>query len=508
MVAQLKSSQYRPSKEALSYNDRNVAYTTDTVGTFFKEMARYPLLDRDEELALAYKCAIFRLIEPIKERLEDAELPVTKEVLAAELGMEQSDFDRQMRIAVRAKQKLIQSNLRLVVSIAKKFLNRGMEFLDLMQEGAVGLDRAVEKFEPEKGYKFSTYAYWWIRQGITRTIANDARMIRIPIHVFEKLSRLKTTYSRLTSKLGRTPTQEEIAAAMNLSVAQLSELRAVTRKAHSLNYIMDAMQQDRELGDLLPDCSTAAAEDLIFKSDMEDGIQEVIAKYLNPREQEALALRYGIGCEEHKLEEIGVVFSLSRERVRQILFKATNKLRRPHVKAELRGLADIEELDLDVRSTPKPAPRAEPKVKLTVAPKPLPVDPRVQDFNYKQLAQFLGISAPVVTGWRRRHGLPCKHDSGAKTKPDLSLFADWAAHNPHLLNMGNKDALVVLLGSRANEIMPLIAASKLRAQARPVRDLTTGVVYESCADAGKAVGYSSGTIGRRARMKAGFEYVS
>jgi RNA polymerase primary sigma factor len=312
--------------------------TDDAVGAFFKEMARYPLLKADEEIELARQVRFLGDLEPLSERLaKDLQRQPTAADIAAALNLTEKQFKQKLHHARSAKRKMIRSNLRLVVSIAKRYLNRGVPFLDLIQEGALGLNRAAEKFDPDKGYKFSTYAYWWIRQGITRTIANDARTIRLPIHIVEKLNKLKKAHRELRKQLNRNPTEDELAATLDLTPEQLRGLQQVRRKSLSLNHRV-GKGEDTELLELLEDGSTLSPESQISESMMRQEISDVLTEVLTEREKDIISLRYGLTTgEPHTLEEVGGIFNLSRERVRQIQTKAMRKLRRPQVAARLKN---------------------------------------------------------------------------------------------------------------------------------------------------------------------------
>ena len=280
------------SDEDLAITPENVdAFADDSVRLYLREIGKIPLLTPEEEADLAQ-----RIVKGDK----------------------------------KAKDKMVESNMRLVVSIAKRYGGRGLDFLDLIQEGNTGLLRAVEKFDPEKGFKFSTYATWWVRQAITRAIANQARTIRIPVHMVETINKVLRTTRKLTTDLNREPTTEEIAAELHMEPEKVDYVMRIKQDIASLDASVgrDGDDEDSVLGDFVEDEERISPEDSAANQILKEQLSEIIST-LTDREQKIIRLRFGIGGgRPHTLEEVGAEFDVTRERIRQIEAKALSKLRK------------------------------------------------------------------------------------------------------------------------------------------------------------------------------------
>jgi RNA polymerase nonessential primary-like sigma factor len=345
--------------------------TNDLVRLYLQEIGRVRLLRRDEEVSEAQKVQRYmrlldlrtefatqgdevierfvRLIDahdrlasqlghrPSLERWAAAggvEVSALKPSLSAgkqrwaELaGLSVKELEQIQSQGNRAKEHMIKANLRLVVSVAKKYQNRGLELLDLIQEGTLGLERAVEKFDPTKGYRFSTYAYWWIRQGITRAIATQSRTIRLPVHITEKLNKIKKAQRKISQERGRTATMEDIAVELEMTAPQVREVLLRVPRSVSLE-IKVGKEKDTELGDLL-ETEETSPEEVLMREALQRDLQQLLAD-LTSRERDVIRMRFGLGDgHPYSLAEIGRALELSRERVRQIEAKALQKLRQP-----------------------------------------------------------------------------------------------------------------------------------------------------------------------------------
>ena len=300
----------------------------DPVRMYLKEIGKVPLLSAEEEINLAQRMEAGNVatekIQLLKARMEETEDEAEKAEIQEEIKAMQKDID----LGSDAKKRLAEANLRLVVSIAKRYVGRGMLFLDLIQEGNLGLIKAVEKFDYRKGYKFSTYATWWIRQAITRAIADQARTTRIPVHMVETINKLIRVSRQLLQELGREPSPEEIAAEMKMPVDRVREILKISQEPVSLETPIGE-EEDSHLGDFIKDDNVPVPADAAAFTLLKEQLEEVLGT-LTEREQKVLTLRFGLeDGRARTLEEVGKEFNVTRERIRQIEAKALRKLRHP-----------------------------------------------------------------------------------------------------------------------------------------------------------------------------------
>jgi len=326
-VAEAEEEEVVP--EARVYLEDDVA--DDSVRLYLREIGKIPLLSAEEELTLAQQVVanqpkLAKIYAKLSEFEEDEdgflkEMAKSKEEEYRKLKSEATQLSR-------PKDKMAEANMRLVVSIAKRYVGRGLDLLDLIQEGNTGLLRAVEKFDPDKGFKFSTYATWWIRQAITRAIADQARTIRIPVHMVETINKLLRTQRRLTQEMNREPTNEEIAKEMEIEVDKVEHIMKIKQDISSLDASIRDDEEDSVLADFIEDEDTISPEESATNQLLKEQVKNVLGA-LTEREQKIIKLRFGLeDGKQHTLEEVGQEFSVTRERIRQIEAKALAKLRK------------------------------------------------------------------------------------------------------------------------------------------------------------------------------------
>ncbi|MFM2429805.1 MAG: hypothetical protein RLZZ511_1018 [Cyanobacteriota bacterium] len=312
--------------------------TVDSVRQYLQEIGRYPLLTHEQEIA--YGKQVQRMVQLnalYNGQLEQRDQPLTKAEWAAIAGLSEPELDKALEAGSRAKRRLVEANLRLVVSVAKKYQKLNMEMLDLLQEGGIGLQRAAEKFDPTKGYRFSTYSYWWIRQAMTRALSEQSRTIRLPVHMTEKLGKIKKAQRQLAAQLGRPATIAEIATILEMKPEQVRDCLFQSRQPISLD-IKIGNEQNTELGDLLED-DGQTPDDFATVNCLKEDLERWLLD-LTPQQQQVIRMRYGLtNNEPMTLQQISTILNLTRERIRQIEKAALKRLqqRQENMSAYLAG---------------------------------------------------------------------------------------------------------------------------------------------------------------------------